>query len=587
MKGQIISEISAKLNELRIPFNLVNNSNIIINTEFLDAGWSTGTKKIGYEASIYADEQTQTVLMYEKTTELSRGFSAGFGGESSFQSGSTLFRKVKSVQYGPDGKAFEFTLDLGAIPKTVKEASSRYGWKFKTVLSRDKAGANADLTRTQSGFTVPASTPVSSFCMNCGTQLGADSVFCPSCGTRTGLPSNQQPQQQTPPSPPSYNPSPQYQQPQYQQPQYQHPQVKPQKKAQQSKRIRPGFIAAFSILALVTVLFFAISGVSPVGWIIGMAVLALTFFLLYVSTGKGGVLPGILTLIISLIVIFFVFAFSLPDKSGAPSSGSKPSGGTSGAGSSAPAVTDAAGIDSIFIVDYLSIDSQPIINYASASDSFKGSLAVRTRFIVDINTNMDYFMSGKGTQDDLSIVGATLSVSPVNVQNVAFVSYIYKNNDNMPFNPETLSAQALPSTYTIPVFNSYDDASFAEQAGQCGYILYVVKNSTSLQLRFGTGLLNLTPVTDFSNQVYDQYFPGLISQAASNGLNAGTLRYGVHVRLTLETASGKTQVFEFTRDVMPEGYDMLTLTPGGAQYAESYNTEKPDIPEDLHSKPAE
>lgn len=40
-------------------------------------------------------------------------------------------------------------------------------------------------------------------------------------------------------------------------------------------------------------------GVSPVGWIIGTSVLALTFFLLYVSSGKGGVLPGILTLIIS------------------------------------------------------------------------------------------------------------------------------------------------------------------------------------------------------------------------------------------------------------------------------------------------
>lgn len=573
MREQIIYEISAKLNELRIPFNVVNNSNIIINAEFLDAGWSTGTKKIGYEASIYADEQKQTVLMYEKTTELGRGISAGFSGESSFQSGSTLFRKVKSVQYGPDGKAFEFTLDLGAIPKTVKEASSKYGWKFKTVLSRDKAGGNADFNRTQSSFTPPASTPVSSFCMNCGTQLGPDSTFCPNCGTRTGLPSNQLPQQPTPPAPPSYAPSPQYQQ----------PQVQPQKKAPHAKRMRPGFIAAFSLLALVTVLFFALSGVSPVGWIIGMAVLALTFFLLYVSSEKGGILAGILTLIISLILIFFVYAFTLPGKTGGSSSGTKPSG----AGFSTPAVTDAAVSDSIFIVDNLSIDSQPIIEYASASDSFKGSLAVRTRFIVGINTNMDYFMSGKATQDDLSIVGATLSVSPVNVQNGTFVSYIYKNNDNMPFNPEALSAQALPSDYTIPVFDSYDAATAAEQAGQCGYILYVVKDCTSLQLRFGTGLLNLTPVTDFSNQLYEQYFPGLISQAASNGLNAGTLQYGVHVKLTLKTASGKTQVFEFTRDVMPEGYDMLTLTPGGAQYTENYNTEKPNIPKDLHSKPAE
>jgi hypothetical protein len=48
-------------------------------------------------------------------------------------------RKVKSVQYGPDGKAYEYTLDLGAVSKLVKDIAKRHGWKFKTVLSRSKA----------------------------------------------------------------------------------------------------------------------------------------------------------------------------------------------------------------------------------------------------------------------------------------------------------------------------------------------------------------------------------------------------------------------------------------------------------------
>jgi glycine cleavage system H lipoate-binding protein len=40
---------------------------------------------------------------------------------------------VKNVQYGLDGKVYEYSLDLGAIPKTVKETAKQYGWKFKTV----------------------------------------------------------------------------------------------------------------------------------------------------------------------------------------------------------------------------------------------------------------------------------------------------------------------------------------------------------------------------------------------------------------------------------------------------------------------
>ena len=108
-------------------------------TEFLDAKWSTGSKKINYEASIFADEQERIVYMFEKTTEIGQGLSFGLSGGSSFQSGSTLYRKVKSIQYGPDGKAYEYSLDLGAISKAVKEAAKRGGWKFKTVLNRKKA----------------------------------------------------------------------------------------------------------------------------------------------------------------------------------------------------------------------------------------------------------------------------------------------------------------------------------------------------------------------------------------------------------------------------------------------------------------
>jgi len=53
---------------------------------------------------------------------------------SAMQSGGTLFRKVESVQYGPEDKVYEYSFDLGAIPKTAKEIAKANGWKFKTVI---------------------------------------------------------------------------------------------------------------------------------------------------------------------------------------------------------------------------------------------------------------------------------------------------------------------------------------------------------------------------------------------------------------------------------------------------------------------
>jgi len=145
MKQQILSEINNKLSVLKIPVQNGNGADITINTEFLNAGWGTGNKKITYEASIFANEQDNVIYMYEKTTEVGKGLSFGFSSSSSFQSGTTLFRKVKSIQYGPDGKAYEYAIDLGAIPKAVKETAKQYGWKFKTVLNKNKAMYPGDI----------------------------------------------------------------------------------------------------------------------------------------------------------------------------------------------------------------------------------------------------------------------------------------------------------------------------------------------------------------------------------------------------------------------------------------------------------
>jgi len=139
MKQDLLLEIESQLTAIGVKPVRSDKTDLSVDEELLDASFSTGKKKLHYEAMILLDEADKTVKMYEKTTETSAGVSFGMSGESSFQSGSTLFRKVKSVQYGPEGKVFEYNFDLGAIPKSVKTAAQAAGWKFKTVILKKNA----------------------------------------------------------------------------------------------------------------------------------------------------------------------------------------------------------------------------------------------------------------------------------------------------------------------------------------------------------------------------------------------------------------------------------------------------------------
>ena len=139
MKQDLLQEIEQQLSANGLKAEHSDKTDLSVDVELLDASFSTGKKKLRYEALILLDEADKTVKMYEKTTEISAGVSFGMSGESSFQSGSTLFRKVKCIQYGPEGKVLEYNFDLGAIPKSVKAAAQAAGWKFKTVIIKKNA----------------------------------------------------------------------------------------------------------------------------------------------------------------------------------------------------------------------------------------------------------------------------------------------------------------------------------------------------------------------------------------------------------------------------------------------------------------
>jgi hypothetical protein len=139
MKETIVQEIFTKLQSMALSPTKGGDSDITVDCELLDAKMGSGEKKIKYENSVLVDEAEKTILLYEKTTEKSKGFSFGASGESSFQSGKTLMRHVKGTLMGANGQVINYDFDLGEIPKSIKTIAEKNGFKFKTVIRRKSA----------------------------------------------------------------------------------------------------------------------------------------------------------------------------------------------------------------------------------------------------------------------------------------------------------------------------------------------------------------------------------------------------------------------------------------------------------------
>ena len=93
MKQDLMQEIVSQLAALGLDAAASDKTDLAIDAELVDAAVSTGKVKLKYEAMILLDEETKSVKMYEKTTEMRAGLSFGMSGESSFQSGSTLIAR--------------------------------------------------------------------------------------------------------------------------------------------------------------------------------------------------------------------------------------------------------------------------------------------------------------------------------------------------------------------------------------------------------------------------------------------------------------------------------------------------------------
>jgi len=139
MKELITQEIQALLESKGLAPSHGNKSDLCVDCELLDAKVGSGEKKINYQNSILIDEEKETVFLYEKFEEKSKGFSFGSSSESSFQSGKTLTRHVKGTFMGLNGVIATYDFDIGDVSKSIKMIAQKHGFDFKTVIRRKSA----------------------------------------------------------------------------------------------------------------------------------------------------------------------------------------------------------------------------------------------------------------------------------------------------------------------------------------------------------------------------------------------------------------------------------------------------------------
>ncbi len=530
-KERLLVEIRSNLEGLGLEVQAGNGTDISLSREFVDAKWSSGSKKISYESFIFANEDDKTVYMYEKTTETGGGFSFGSDSGTTFQSGSTLFRKVKSTRYGPGGKAYEYDLDLGAIPKTVKEAASKYGWKFKTVLGKNKALYPA-------GY-IPSSAPVSesrpeerpaagtetSFCGQCGAALSPGSRFCDKCGKPVAA------------APPVQSAT----------------QAAPAKnvasggengaqngaKSESGNKSKKLFTVGLILLALIALFLMSAGKVGLVGWVFAIILLVVYFLIRKLLIRKGCLFNAV----IFILFLFMLFVtFSLTQKtvtSGAtPKSGSSPSPAASAQTALKPtqSVLPSSQAAPLFRIDYLSLGLWPSFTYTSdTGNNMQLGLAGDIGFSLYLNP-----AALQNPADKVSKIS-------VNVKTLKAPAYgsvkLYRMRPDLaspPSRPSEQSKYAIPMSFDLTVKDSYSSNEDPKD-----YLISYYNSLSSGQVRIYYCVHNLMPV--------DPAIPSWIDNvpvAVGKGISSDALRGTIGLEILITMQSGERHRIYVEREMI-------------------------------------
>lgn len=515
-------------------------ADVVMNTEFVSAGWSTGNKRIAYEASAFLNEAENTVYFWEMTKETGSGFSFGDSMETSFQTGKTLFRKVKTTQYSFDGKAYEAELDLGAIPKLFKETAQQYGWKYKTVLNKNKA----QYQQPQPGFQ--------------GFQYQAPQGQTPQYQAPHGQASQYQtPQYQTPQyQAPQYQ-TPQYQAPQGQEPQYQAPQYGQMPQQNQAYQVNQPpqfnqttntnrgnmqsgakysalFYIAFVLLALTTAIFLLLGGNTLAGWGIE-AVLLLSYFFIGRGFLRKGCLPQLVTFVVAVIVLLLGFSFTVPsnkleDKSG--NTGTQQSQVQQNA-ADLNNQTSGNAETAAFKIDYLFFEMWPGMSFEGGSGS-NTSLSMLGDITLNLSANLAAVAGDK-------VKTISMSMKPMNQPSAGKVN-LYRFRQELaapPNTPEDMKKYSLPESFDVKVADTYSEAEKPEN-----YLITFVNDNYSGQIRIYYCINDIMSLNGVK-------WEDAIAAAKAKGITSDSLRTKVAVTLDVEMQSGQKHRIYFERDFMP------------------------------------
>ena len=140
MKQELLQEIESQLTAIGVKPVRSDKTDLSVDEELLDASFSTGKKKLHYEAMILLDESDKIIKMYEKTTEISAGVSFGMSGESSFQ---------RAFSTGRRARCLNTTLISARFPRRSRPRRRRRAGSLKPSSSkRTRCAKRADCTVT-------------------------------------------------------------------------------------------------------------------------------------------------------------------------------------------------------------------------------------------------------------------------------------------------------------------------------------------------------------------------------------------------------------------------------------------------------
>lgn len=116
-----------------------SDTDIQINNEVVNKSWSTGKKKVSYQARILLDEKDNTAYFWEMIQEISSGLQFKVGFETTRIKGKEVFSSQSEKIYGPTGeKVLDYQFDYGSLREAFKQVIEEAGWNFKLVISKGK-----------------------------------------------------------------------------------------------------------------------------------------------------------------------------------------------------------------------------------------------------------------------------------------------------------------------------------------------------------------------------------------------------------------------------------------------------------------